>query len=66
MNIEQHDNKFRIVTQKFSTKWLPDNLWNRKVVLVMLRYLSSLAINLKQHKGNGKKNASARFRDSRF
>ncbi len=30
MNIEKHDNKFRIVTQEFSTKWLPDNLWNRK------------------------------------
>ncbi len=39
MNIELNDNKFRVVTQELSTKWLPDNEWNRKVVLVMLRYL---------------------------
>jgi transposase-like protein len=39
MNLERQDNKFRVVTQGFSTKWLPDTFWNKKVVLVMLRYL---------------------------
>jgi len=39
LQLEKQGNKFRVVTQEFSTNWLPDNLWNRKVVLVMLRYL---------------------------
>ena len=39
LNFEKQDNKFRVVTQGFSTAWLPDTLGNRKVVMVMLRYL---------------------------
>lgn len=40
MNIEKQDNKFRIVTQEFCTQWFPDTKNNRKVVVVMLRYLT--------------------------
>ncbi len=39
LNLEKQDNKFRVVTQEFSTAWLPDTPGNRKVVVVMLRYL---------------------------
>lgn len=45
LNFEKQDNKFRVGTQGFSTAWLPDTPGNRKVVIVMLRYLED---------GNGK------------
>lgn len=39
MNLEKQDSRFRVVTQGFSTQWLPDTFANRKVILVILRYL---------------------------
>ncbi len=43
MNLEKQDNKFRVKVQvevqEVATEWLPDTPANRKVVVIMLRYL---------------------------
>jgi len=39
LRIEKEDNKFRVITQQFSTSWLPDTAYNRKVTVVYLRLL---------------------------
>ncbi len=39
ITLEVEDNKFRVITQVFQTKWLPDTLANRKVVLLILYYM---------------------------
>jgi len=39
LNIEKEDNRFRVITQVFSTSWLPDTSENRKVCVVFLRLL---------------------------
>ena len=39
LKVEIQDTKFRVITQVFSTGWLPKTTANRKVVVVMLRSL---------------------------
>jgi len=34
LNVERNDNKFRVITQAFSTSWLPDTAENQKVTVV--------------------------------
>jgi len=41
LNAERNDNKFRVITQAFSTSWLPDTAENRKVTVVFLRLLQT-------------------------
>jgi len=41
LNVERNDTLFRVITQAFSTSWLPDTAENRKVTVVFLRLLQT-------------------------
>jgi hypothetical protein len=39
LKVEKEDNRFRVITQDFSTSFMPDTAENRKVSVVYLRLL---------------------------